>query len=49
MGELINDQLTSGGEGVAPARASTKEAEKAQAEASEVDAIVDFVNTMIRK
>ena len=49
MGELINDQLTSGGEGVAPARASAKEAEKAQAKASEVDAIVDFVNTMIRK
>ncbi len=49
LGSIIDDQTTSGGEGVAPAAASTKEAEKAKAKASEVDAIVDFVNTMIRK
>ncbi len=49
MGALISDQMESGGEGVAPAMASGKEAEKAQAKASEVDNIVNFVNTMIRK
>lgn len=49
LGDIISDQMASGADGVAPAMAADKEAEKVQQKVSDMDNIVNFVNTMIRK
>ncbi len=49
MAALISDEAESGASGVAPSLAEATEETKAQQKASDMEAIVNYVNTMIRK
>lgn len=49
MAALISDEAESGAAGVAPSMAEATEETKAQQKASDMEAIVNYVNTMIRK